>query len=158
MIIVAKLVEKKFRCFGLCYTCSMNMFKPVKATSISEYIDSIPEPRKSEILKLDTFIKKTLPKLKPVFAYNMLGYGMFHYKSKSGREGDWPVISLASQKNYISFYVCRTEGGEYVAEKYKSLLPKASIGKSCIRFKKTEDIDFNNLEKILLAGGAGFDS
>jgi hypothetical protein len=79
----------------------MNMFKPVKAKTIDEYIDSIEEPRKSEILKLDKFIKEAAPGLKPHFAYNMLGYGSFHYKSKSGREGDWPVISLASQKNYI---------------------------------------------------------
>lgn len=134
----------------------MNMFKPVQATSISEYINGISEPRKSEIVKLDAFIKMIFPQLKPVFAYNMLGYGMFHYKSKSGREGDWPVIALASQKNYISVYVCRTENGEYVAEKYKGLLPKASIGKSCIRFKKIEDVDFRALKKILLAGDAGF--
>lgn len=134
----------------------MNMFKPVKAKSIKEYIDALPEPRKSEILKLDSFIKKTLPKMKPVFAYNMLGYGMFHYKSKSGREGDWPVISLASQKNYVSVYVCRMEDGEYVAEKYRKTLPKASIGKSCIRFKKIEDVDFSALKKILLAGDEGF--
>lgn len=134
----------------------MNMFKPVKATSIKEYIDALPEPRKSEILKIDSFIKKTVPSMKPVFAYNMLGYGMFHYKSKSGREGNWPVISLASQKNYISVYVCRMEDGEYVVEKYKNTLPKASVGKSCIRFKRVEDIDFPALKKILLAGDEGF--
>lgn len=136
----------------------MNMFKPVKATSITEYIDLIPEPRKSEILKLDAFIKKTVPKLKPVFVSNMLGYGMFHYKSRSGREGDWPVIALASQKNYISVYVCRMEDGQYVAERYKKDFPKASIGKSCVRFKKTTDIDLNALKKILLAGDEGFGS
>lgn len=136
----------------------MNMFKPVKATSISEYIDSIEEPRKSEILKIDAFIKKTVPKLKPVFAFNMLGYGMFHYKSKSGREGDWPIISLASQKNYISIYVCRMEDGQYVAEKYTDTLGRrVSVGKSCIRFKKVKDIDLTALKKVLLAGDEGLD-
>lgn len=127
----------------------MNMFKSVKATSVAEYIDSIDEPRKSEILKLDALIRKVVPTLKRHFAYNMLGYGSFHYKSKSGREGDWPIISLASQKNYISVYACASDGKQYVAEKYKDLLPKVSIGKSCIRFKKIEDIDLKNLEFIL---------
>lgn len=127
----------------------MNMFKPVKAKTIEEYIMAIEEPRKSDILAVDEFIKKTVPELNPCFAYNMLGYGMFHYKSKSGREGDWPVISLASQKNYISIYVCAVEDGHYLAEKQKKDFPKASIGKSCIRVKKIEDINFDALKKLL---------
>lgn len=127
----------------------MNMFKPVKATSIKEYIDSIDEPRKNQIIELDKFIKKTIPTLKPHFAYNMLGYGSFHYKNKSGGEGDWPVVALASQKNYISVYVCAVENKRYIAETYKEKLPKTSIGKSCIRFKKLEDLDLNVLGEIL---------
>lgn len=130
----------------------MNMFKPSSATSIDQYIGMIKEPRKSEIIKLHELIKKSVPKLKSYFAYNMIGYGQFHYKSKSGREGDWPLISIASQKNYISVYVCASDGKQYVAEKYKKELPKASIGRSCIRFKKTEDIDLEVLKKILIEG------
>lgn len=137
----------------------MNMFKPVKANTIKEYIDSIEEPRKSEILEIDSFIRKTVPALKPNFNMNMLGYGMFHYISKSGREGDWPVISLASQKNYISVYVCSVNDGKYLAESYKDQLGrrpegfgtvgKVTVGKSCISFKKVEDIDLETLGKVL---------
>jgi hypothetical protein len=60
------------------------------------------------------------------------------------------VIALASQKNYISVYACATDGKNYVPEEYKKQLPKASIGKSCIRFKKNEDIDMNILKEIIL--------
>lgn len=127
----------------------MNMFKPVKAKTIKEYIDSIEEPRKSQILELDSFIKKTVPELKPSFAYNMLGYGMFHYKSKSGREGDWPVVSLASQKNYISLYVCSIKDGKYLVESSKDQLGNVSVGKSCIRLKKIEDVNLEELKKVL---------
>lgn len=126
------------------------MFKPVKATNIKEYIDYIDEPRKSEIKKIDAFIRKTLPNVKPTFLYNMLGYGKYHYKSSSGREGEWCLVSLASQKNYISIYVCSLIQGKYIAETYKDRLPKGSTGKSCIRFKKFEDIDFDVLKDILL--------
>lgn len=125
------------------------MFKPTKARTIEEYIDSIQEPRKSDIIELDKLIKKAVPSLKPVFAANMLGYGMFHYKSKSGREGDWPVIALASQKNYISLYVCAVFGDKYIAELYKDKLRKASIGKSCIRFKRLSDVNLKIIEEIL---------
>ena len=128
----------------------MNMFKPKLADNVQEYIDQIDEPRKSEIKKIYNFIKSTLPSMKSGIYHNIIGFGPYHYKSKSGSEGDWFTIGLASQKNYISVYVCCTEGTEYLAEKHKDLFPKASIGKSCIRFKKLDDLDFSALKKILL--------
>ncbi len=127
----------------------MNMFKPLHAKTPEEYIEKLDEPRRSEILKLHQLIIKTVPKLTPYIETGMLGYGKFHYKSKSGREGDWAIIGLASQKNYISLYICAIEDNEYLAEKNKKLFPKASIGKSCIRFKRTDDIDFNSLTTII---------
>ncbi len=125
------------------------MFKPVAAKNEKEYIESISEPRKSQILRLDKLIKDTLPNLKPTFAYNMLGYGMFHYKTKSGSEGEWPIIALASQKNYISLYICATKDGKYLAEENKEKLGKVSVGKSCIRFKKIEDLNLDEIKRLL---------
>jgi hypothetical protein len=61
-------------------------------------------------------------------------------------------VGLASQKNYISVYVCASDGKQYVAEKYKHKLPKASIGKSCIRFKKVSDIDLTVLREVIEEG------
>lgn len=127
----------------------MNMFKPTSAKTPEEYIDLIAEPRKSEIKKLHDFIKKTVPDLKPHILVGMIGYGSYPYKSASGREGEWSVVALASQKNYISVYVCGVKDGKYIAEQHKKEFPKASIGKSCIRFKKVEDIDLNVLAKII---------
>ena len=82
----------------------------------------------------------------------MIGYGTYHYKYASGREGDWCVIGLSSRKNYISLYVCAVKDGKYVAESFKENLPKADIGKSCVRFKKFEDITFPELRELLLLG------
>ncbi len=131
----------------------MNMFKPTAAKTPQEYIDLIEDPkRKAEIIKLHEMIQKTVPDLKPYILSGMIGYGSFHYKSKSGREGDWSVIALASQKNYISVYLCSTEGTQYMAEKHKDEFPKASVGKSCIRIKKLEDIDLDQLMKLLKKG------
>lgn len=131
----------------------MNMFKEVKAKTISEYIKSLPKERKDEIVFLDKFIKKTAPKLKPIFAYNMLGYGAFKYKNYKKEIIDWPVISLANQKNYISIYVCAVVNGQYLAEKYKDQLGKVSVGKSCIRFKKLEDVNLKVLKKVIVEAG-----
>ncbi len=128
----------------------MNMFKPTAAKTPDEYINLIEDPeRKSEIIKLDNLIRSVVPKYKPYILSGMLAYGSYHYKGKSGSEGDWMIIGLASQKNYISIYVCATEGKEYLAERYKSKLPKADIGKSCIRIKKSSDIDLEVLRELI---------
>ena len=129
------------------------------ATTPEEYIAGIESPRRVEIQAFHGMIKKIVPKLKVDMRFGMIGYGTFHYKYASGKEGDWPLIALAAQKNYISIYVCATDGKGYLAEKYKKQLPRTNIGKSCIRFKSLSDIDLDVLKEILLkaqeAGGAG---
>ena len=132
------------------------MFKPTNATSAEEYVEMLPEDRKEPFKFIDSFIKKNAPGLKPNFIYNMPGYGKFKYKNNKKQELDWPVIALASQKNYISVYVCAVQDGEYIAEKYKNELGKGlpagrqvSVGRSCIRFKKVEDLNLETLKKII---------
>lgn len=127
----------------------MNMFKPTGATTISEYKTQLSPDRKKTIDALDEIIKQTVPSLKPYFATNMLGYGKFKYTDYKKDVIDWPVIALASQKNYISLYVCAVNAGSYIAEEHQAELGKVSVGKSCIRFKKLEDINLDALKKVL---------
>ena len=127
----------------------MNMFKPVGATTVDEYIALLPEVRKDAILAIDALIQETVPGLRRHFAYNMLGYGTFPYTNYKKELIDWPIIAVASQKNYISIYVCALEDGQYIAERYKSELGKVSVGKSCIRFRKLEDVNLETLRKVL---------
>jgi uncharacterized protein YdhG (YjbR/CyaY superfamily) len=129
----------------------MNMFKPTKATSLKEYISALPPERRNDIEFIHNWMQKMAPTLKPHFAYNMLGYGAFPYKNYKKEMITWPVIALASQKNYMSLYVCSVENGTYLAEKYKKDLGKVSVGKSCIRFKKLSDLNLEILEKIIKA-------
>ena len=125
------------------------MFKPAKAKSVKEYFDMLPEERKAPMKFLHAFIQKTSPTLKPNFLYNMPGYGSFKYKNNKKEMLDWPTIGLASQKNYISMYVCSIADGGYLAEKYKKELGNVSVGKSCISFKKVEDLNLKTLEKVI---------
>ncbi len=129
----------------------MNMFKPTKAKTVTEYLAAVPPARKELVLALHNFIKKTVPKLKPHFAFNMLGYGSFPYRNYKHEAIAWPVVALANQKNYVSLYVCAVDGRQYVAEKFKKELGNVSVGKSCIRIKKLEDVNLPVLKKVLLA-------
>lgn len=125
------------------------MFKAIKAKTVHEYLDAVPDDRKDMILFLHDFIQKTVPKLKAHFAYNMLGYGKFSYKNYKNETIDWPIIALANQKNYVSVYVCAISDGKYIAETNKKNLGKVSVGKSCIRIKKLEDVNLVTLKKII---------
>jgi hypothetical protein len=124
----------------------------LKVKTPAEYIAKLDEPRKSDIAALDALIRKTAPKLEPFILAGMLAYGPYHYKYASGREGDWARICLANNKNYISLYVCAADEKGYIAERYKEDLPKASIGKSCVRFKRLSDLDAGVLKKLIREG------
>lgn len=127
------------------------MFKSVKATTVEEYLAQVPAERQDIINFLHQFIQKAAPSLKPHFAYNMLGYGSFPYKNYKKEDITWPVVSLANQKNYVSVYVCAVKDGKYIAEQNAARLGKVSVGKSCIRFKKLEDVNLDVLEEVIKA-------
>lgn len=129
--------------------------KPVGATSLRDYLARIPEPRRSEVKRLHALVRKVAPALRPVFAAasGMIGYGPYHYRYATGREGESFRIALASQKQHISLYLCCTDGeGAYVAEKHRQALRPASVGRSCIRFRRLEQMDLAALERVIREG------
>ena len=109
-----------------------------------EYIDGLEEPRRSEIAQLDNLIRETAPDLERHVYSGMLGYGTYHYEYESGHEGDAPIVSLASRARYISLYA-----NVGVADRHREELPKADIGKSCIRFKRLDDVDRDVLSAVV---------
>jgi hypothetical protein len=113
----------------------------------AEYIAAVGDKRRPDIAALDALIRKHAPELERVIMDGMLGYGPFRYRYASGREGDACKLSIASNASYISLYCFAADAKGYVAERYVDRLPKASIGKSCVRFKKLAELD----EKALVA-------
>lgn len=130
------------------------MFKTTDAATPQEYIEALEEPRRSDIRRLHELILRTAPQLEPHIQSGMLAYGTYHYRYASGRERDWFPIGLASQKRYISLYVTATADGRYLAETYRERLPKADIGRSCVRIKRLTDVDQQVLESLIREGAA----
>lgn len=124
------------------------------ANTREEYFAAADE-REPDLRQLDMLIQEAAPHLKPTFVKSdymtMLGYGMMPYQTKSMKEpGEWPLIALAAQKNHLSLYVCAVEkDGQYIAEKLQPRLGKVSCGKSCIRFKKVEDLNQETVRDML---------
>jgi Domain of unknown function (DU1801) len=127
----------------------------LKVSTPAEYIAKLEEPRRAEIAALDALIRKTAPKLEPFIHSGVLAYGPYRYKYASGREGDWFRIGVASNKNAISLYICSGDSEGYIAERYKEALPKANIGRSCVRFKRLDDLDQAALKKLIREGARG---
>lgn len=125
------------------------MAKKASIATPAQYIASLPEPRQSQIAELDALIRATTPSLDPFVYSGMLGYGPYHYVYASGREGDCAIVSLSSRAQYISLYVGACDENGSLADQVRAKLPKASIGVSCIRFKRIEDLDLKVLRDLL---------
>lgn len=129
------------------------MFKTTAAATPDEYIEALDEPCRSHVRQLHELIRRAAPQLEPRIASGMIAYGSYHFRYASGREGDWFPIGLASQKRYISLYVTAADPEQgYLAESYRQRLPKADIGRSCVRIKRPEDVDLAVLAELVQAG------
>ena len=119
------------------------------AKTYEQYIAEVEEKRREDIQRLHDLVREVAPELEPTMEFGMLGYGKFAYKYASGREGEWMKIGIANNKQYISLYCCAADDKGYVAERYRKRLPKANIGKSCVRFKRLSDLDEDVLRELI---------
>ncbi len=121
-----------------------------KATTVDEYISELPKDRQEAISKLHKEIKKNLPKgFKEGMGYGMMGYSVPHSIYPAGYHCDpklpLPFMGLASQKNFIAVYHMGIYADpklmKWFTDAYAKEVPgKLDMGKSCIRFKKPEQI------------------
>ena len=119
------------------------------------FLKTIAEPQRAELLKLHAIIRDTIPELDPVVSGTGVGYGPYHYKYASGREGDSFIVSLAPRKSSISLYVTGYVDGGYLAESYASKLGTADCGKSCVRFRRLDQLNEPALRSLLRAASKG---
>jgi len=120
------------------------------AKTHEQYISEVDEKRRDDIQQLHDLVRRVAPDLEPTMEFGILGYGRYKYKYASGREGEWMKIGIANNKQYISLYCCAADDNGYIAEQYKERLPKANIGKSCVRFKRISDLDEKALEELIV--------
>lgn len=131
------------------------MYGKSKAQTHEEYIAQVEESRRADIRRLHDLIREIAPQLEPTMEFGLMGYGRFHYKYASGREGDWMRLGVANNKRYISLYCCSADERGYVAERYRERLPEADIGKSCVRFKRLSDLDEEALKDLIAETASG---
>lgn len=128
-------------------------------SSVAEYINGLAEDRQVVIKKLQAIIKKNLPKgFEEEMSYGMIGYVVPHKLYPAGYHCDpklpLPFLSIASQKNFIALYhmgmYAKPELLDWFTSEYpKHCKSKLDMGKSCVRFKKMEEIPYALLEELM---------
>lgn len=131
----------------------------IEATTVDEYIQNAPEERQEALQKLRLVILENLPDgFEEMMNYGMPGYVVPHAKYPSGYHCDpklpLPFMNFASQKNFIAFYHMGIYANEklltWFKKEYSKEVPtKLDMGKSCIRFKKPEQIPFKLIGELV---------
>lgn len=129
-----------------------------EASTVEEYISQLPEERQEVLQKLRNIIKENLPEgFEEGINYKMIGYYVPHSKYPDGYHCDpklpLPFMNLASQKNSVNLYHSGIYANKdlhdwFVAEYPKHAKRKLDMGKSCIRFKKLDDIPYELIAEL----------
>jgi hypothetical protein len=117
---------------------------------VEDYIKSLPEEYQSDCKKLNTLCKKVTGKKGVMWGGKIAGYGTYHYKYSSGREGDWFPIGFSCRKQNITVYMMC--GYKWQQDLLRQLGKHKLSGGSCLYIKRLSDIDEKVLEKMLHAG------
>lgn len=130
-----------------------------EAKTPNEYFKSIPEERQEAMNELRKTILKNLPKgFEEGMGYGMVGYVVPHSIYPKGYHCDpkqpLPFMGLASQKNFIAFYHMGIYANKTLSDWFIKEFPKHSkykldMGKSCIRFKKTDGIPYKLIGELV---------
>lgn len=128
---------------------SENKTKPT-AISPAEFIASVePQRRREEgLILLDLFEKTTGWKAR-MWGPSIIGFGEYHYKYDSGREGDFMATGFSPRKAKLSIYILP---GYADYGPVLNRLGKHALGKSCLYLNKLDDIDLDVLAELITAG------
>ena len=129
------------------------------ANTVDEYINQLPEERKLVITKLRNVIEQNIPKgFVEQINYNFPSFVVPHSLYPDGYHCDpklpLPFLSIASQKNFVALYHMGLYANPeiyawFIAEYPKHCKRKLDMGKSCVRFKKMDDIPYELIGELM---------
>ena len=115
--------------------------------SVEDFLNKVEDDQKRkdsfEIIKMMRHATKEEPKM---WGPAIIGFGSYHYKYESGREGDMPIIGFSPRKQNLTLYVGL--GGDSENQLLKKL-GKHTTGKVCLYIKKLADVDRTVLQKLI---------
>jgi hypothetical protein len=122
-----------------------------KATeaSVESYFSAIEdESRRKDCEALSALMTEATKQKPMMWGTSIVGFGSYHYKYESGREGDSCLVGFSSRKGDISIYIVASFPGQ---EELFSKLGKYKTGKGCLYIRKLSDVNLEALEQIIVA-------
>ncbi|HXJ88058.1 MAG TPA: DUF1801 domain-containing protein [Candidatus Binatia bacterium] len=117
------------------------------AASVAAYIDALTDPaRRSDAKTLVQLMQRASGEKPKMWGPSIVGFGSYHYKYESGREGDMPLIGFAPRKAANVLYNTLCADG---AETLMPRLGKYTTGKGCLYIKKLADVNTTVLETLI---------
>lgn len=130
----------------------------IEANTVDEYLNLLPLDRREAIMAIRQLILRHLPEgYEETMQYGMIGYvvplKLYPQGYLDNKNQPLPYISLGSQKNYMAIYMMCLYGNPSLAswfkDAYKTTGKKLNMGKSCVRFKKLEDLPLDILGRAI---------
>ena len=119
----------------------------VNKSSVSTFIKKVEDQTKREdCLELVSLMKSVTGHDPEMWGTSIVGFGSYHYRYESGREGDWMVTGFAARKQQLVIYIM-PGFSEYAALMKK--LGKYKTGVSCLYVKRLDDIDRGELRILV---------
>lgn len=116
--------------------------------SVEGYIAAIDdESRRTDCATLARLMAKATKQKPAMWGSSIVGFGSYHYKYDSGREGDAPLAGFSSRKGDISVYLTASVPGQ---DEVLSRLGKHKMGKACLYIRRLKDVDVRLLEELIV--------
>lgn len=122
---------------------------------VQSFVDAIEDPqRRTDAETFGRIMERVTGAAPRLWPGNIVGFGSYHYKYESGREGDSCLTGYSPRKGEFTLYLDGTYFPEVESERSALLerLGKHRVGKSCIYVKRASDIDLEVLEKLVTLG------
>ena len=115
--------------------------------SVRAFIDAIEDSdKRRDCRRIAAMMRRISGKRASMWGDSIVGFGEYHYRYKSGREGDWPISGFSPRKQNISIYIMP---GFSSYKKQLAKLGKHKTSVSCLYIKRLSDIDEQVLEQIV---------
>ena len=115
--------------------------------SVIDFLNSVShEKRRKDCFKVLALMQEVTGKEPVMWGSSIVGFGRYHYKYASGREGEWFVTGFAPRKQALTLYIM-SGFSEY--EGLLDKLGKHTTGKACLYIKKLEDVDMKVLRELI---------
>ena len=118
--------------------------------SVTKFLNGIKdETKRKDAFTISKIMQKVTKEKPKMWGSSIVGFGSYHYKGASGREGDWPLTGFSPRAQNLTLYIMPG------FERYEALLKKLGkhkLGKSCLYINRLEDVDTSVLAKLIAQG------